>query len=352
MAALGDDLPDLQGIVCRFPARGLPETLITDNGGEFRGGAMKAALDYEPAEADFIPDERHRTAMTQLGVRTIQCIAFNPESKPEAWFRSMADDENQLPGYTGRNAKEKPEALKRQIDMGSLLTLDQYRAWFSGYVARRALHHPIGPRRLVPRAYWDAFQPQEIDPRHLDDMLSRDRWITIGNKLLSLKNLGTYAPVENDRPAYVECIGYRCRLLYRKDNPSVVTLIRKAADGRLIRAACRRLPVGDDWGLALGRGPSEAFREVQAINGIARTMIRDSARELVQGVDPAELDPTGAWRAASANAASDRHARIAAALPAPAPARAPAPPLDELAAAYAATVDDDPLGLNSEPARV
>jgi len=296
-ACLGFSETDLNGTEHAFPARGLPRECLIDNGKEFWGGAMRASLDYEPDEADFGADKKHCTALSQMGVRMVVAIPFTPQSKPiEAMFDAMAGIENLLPGYCGRNAKEKPEALRKQIDRGQLLTLAQYRQWFAGWVAKRARHHAIGPRRLVPAGYWAGHKPVLPDPAQLDDLMARDRWRTLDNKLLTLPGIGTYVPLPAFRDLYLDARGYKCRILYLRDDPAEIVLLHGGH-----RIVCRLLAEGDDWSMARGGEPGEQFREVAALNTLAREANRQCDAELKAGVQPVEIDVDHAWRSANGN---------------------------------------------------
>ena len=111
-----------------------------------------------------------------LNVQVIHAIPFCARSKPiERWFLNIPQQfERALPGWCGRNNKQRPEKLKGEIDRGELLTLDQLRERFTEFVNQynARVHSEIG---CSPNSLWESATPQVLDVRALDMCLMKHK---------------------------------------------------------------------------------------------------------------------------------------------------------------------------------
>jgi len=277
----------LDGQPVTFEACGLPEVLYLDNGKDYTGGAMR--LDLSPEAA--------ATIYTTLGVKRCLAIPFHAWSKPmEAAFSAMAQDENLLCGYCGRNAVLKPELLKRLAEKRQLLTLEQYAAWYAGWVAERNAHHVLGHlREHPPMAYYEGVERRLVDPAQLDTLLLRATNRVIQNHGIELPGLGRYM---SEEPSFILLIGSKVEVRWTPDDPSAIRVIHPATGARF---TVPRVPGGDSWAMIFGGEPSEQFTHAQRVRSVQRRIIGQAAAEVAQAVNVRYLDPTGTYRAAAVN---------------------------------------------------
>jgi len=270
-----------------FEACGLPEVLYLDNGKDYTGGAMKCDLEPEAAA----------TIFNALGVKRCLAIPFQAWSKPmEAAFSAMAQDENLLCGYCGRNAVVKPELLKRLAENRQLLTLEQYAAWYAGWVADRNAGHVLGHHReQPPMAYYAGIERRLVDAEQLDTLLLRATNRVIQNHGIELPGLGRFM---SEEPRFVLLIGSKVEVRWSPDWPEAIRVIHPATGQRF---TVPRVPTGNDWALIFGGETSEQFRHAQRVRTVQRRILRQAAAEAAQAVNVRYLDPTGTYRAAAVN---------------------------------------------------
>jgi len=106
---------------------GLPEELCRDNGKDYRSRQLDAVL-------------------AMLDVAVTNDTPYNARAKAiESAFNVFGHEfEPALPGYTGRDAKRKPEGLQRQIDRGELLTFHEYGERLVEFLTYCNLERPHG----------------------------------------------------------------------------------------------------------------------------------------------------------------------------------------------------------------
>jgi len=229
--------------------------------------------------------------------------------------------ENQIPGYTGRDAKHKPEILKRLIDREQLLTLDQYRAVMAGLFAAWNHTHPVGSRDHPPMHYYADHQPTIPDPAQLDTLLLRPAGTRIlHNHGFDIAGLGRFM---SEDPEFILRIGHKFVIRYTRDDTSAIVAIcpRTAERWRVPRAAADLDP--DPWAMLFGRPAGPAHKQAQAVRSTQRRAISQAGRAVHATLDPQLADPTGGWHIASANV-TRRQLRIPDQLPQPEPPPQPA----------------------------
>jgi hypothetical protein len=114
-----------------------------------------------------------------LGTTLVTAQPYFAWSKPiESWFRAFRDGwENLTPGWTGIDAKDKPEALALQIKRGRLLTWAQFEQRFAEEAGRWNSTHVCGERTAPPNAlYMDArARAKHLSPDTLSFLLQRSQ---------------------------------------------------------------------------------------------------------------------------------------------------------------------------------
>lgn len=153
---------------------GLPQHLYRDNGKDFTchywGGktrVIKGAALPQDAMALLGP-------LGPLGIRTHEATPYTPWAKPiEGWFGGTFPEwEKTLPGWCGKDAKQRPEKLAREIQDGELLPFDE----FVDRVAECLdLYHHRQQDGLdgSPLDLWRGVTIERPDPRTLDVLLMR-----------------------------------------------------------------------------------------------------------------------------------------------------------------------------------
>ncbi len=172
--------PDSDTIACALRDGilhyGIPQHLYRDNGKDFTchywGGKtrlVKGARLTDVAMTLLAPG-----VLAPMGIRTHEATPYTPWSKPiEGWFGAVFPEwEKTLPGWCGRDAKQRPEKLAREIQDGELLTLDE----FVDRVAECLdLYHHRAQEGLggTPLEQWRGATIERPDPRTLDLLLMR-----------------------------------------------------------------------------------------------------------------------------------------------------------------------------------
>jgi len=124
---------------------GKPDHVYIDNGKDYQ--ADRFGKRRKLGKIDFNTETLGTLGM--LGVRTVNAIPYSARSKPiERFFRNIAMKfERYLPGWCGRDNKERPEKLKAEIEQQELLTIDELRQAFAKFIAEEyncAVHSELG----------------------------------------------------------------------------------------------------------------------------------------------------------------------------------------------------------------
>jgi len=120
------DVDDLRaGAGEPLPHSGLPKVLYIDNGEDYKS-KLKKGLKHEGWEYS----REMRSTCEILGILAQFCTKYSPWAKGhcERWFGTFTDQFTRfLPGYCGKDGKERPEGLdeKAMADRGELLDLEE-----------------------------------------------------------------------------------------------------------------------------------------------------------------------------------------------------------------------------------
>jgi putative transposase len=161
-----------QGVL-RF---GLPRRLYMDNGKDFTANFWGGKTKYSRAVT---LNQDSRTVLALLNVTVTHAQVRAPWSKAiEPWFgHTLPPWERTLPGWCGRDNKERPEKLQEEIKAGALLTLDDCRrelaACIEAYHDRE--HSGDGMDGATPRSCWMGIEKRIPDPRALDLVLMKHK---------------------------------------------------------------------------------------------------------------------------------------------------------------------------------
>lgn len=147
---------------------GLPEHWQRDRGKDFQAARLGES-GGQPGQAapGGLPAEVERSATWgQLGVTIHDTLPYQAWGKyVESAFSQFARRvENRLPGWTGSSPDGRPEKLRRELEQGTILTLEGYvrcmadawRDWMEG--------RPIGDREKPPAGFYQAegFEPRRV----------------------------------------------------------------------------------------------------------------------------------------------------------------------------------------------
>jgi len=139
---------------------GIPKVFLRDNGKEFTARRLggKALRLRQPTQKDLGQQRRWPAALpaeleggglwAALGVEVVTSLPYHAWSKPiESFMGAFARMwENMIPGYTGRDAKVKPEILARHLAQGKLLTWEQFEEVVAGLFTWWNEEHMCGER--------------------------------------------------------------------------------------------------------------------------------------------------------------------------------------------------------------
>jgi len=223
---------------------GIPAKVYTDNGHEyvnrFWGKALRNVNLDDPAPS--VLDQIKRFPATLpladeagigglfavLDIERITAIPKHPWSKPiESIFNAFfSPRENLLPGWCGRDAKDKPEVLAKQIEKRSLLTLDQMTDVLAGWVKEWNTSHCVGKREMPPLGYFERFTPRRVlSEQALDVLLS-----PIERKKITQKGLEVCGRLYQSEELQLH-VQKCCQARYDPQDMRAVTMFVKAPEG-------------------------------------------------------------------------------------------------------------------------
>ncbi|WP_447978121.1 Mu transposase C-terminal domain-containing protein [Candidatus Nitrospira bockiana] len=152
---------------------GLPTRLYRDNGKDFTAEYWGGRRVQFPS-VDF--DVNARAVLAQLRIEATNAQPFSPWAKAiEAWFgHTLPSWERTLPGWCGRDNKEKPEKLTAEVKAGRLLTLAECQ---QALAARIEQYHDREHSELAatPRSLWAGVEMRIPDARALDLILMKHK---------------------------------------------------------------------------------------------------------------------------------------------------------------------------------
>jgi putative transposase len=160
----------LRSGILRF---GLPRRLYMDNGKDFTANFWGGK---KQANRAVTLNSESRAVLALLNISVTHAQVRSPWSKAiEPWFgHTLPPWERTLPGWCGRDNKERPEKLKAEIRSGHLLSLDACRATLAecieAYHDRE--HSALG---ATPRSLWQGVSKRIPDERALDLILMKHK---------------------------------------------------------------------------------------------------------------------------------------------------------------------------------
>ncbi|BFU90117.1 MAG: hypothetical protein NTAFB01_13040 [Nitrospira sp.] len=161
---------------------GVPSELYIDNGKDYRchylNGSSHASRNVQ-LSAD-LSDTLAPGVLSPLGVLVRHATPYQPWSKPiEPAFKHVFTEwEKTLPGWCGRNAVERPEKLKREMERDELLTIEEFIAKLDARIDEyhHQEHSVLGS---MPLAAWRGAELIKPSPRTLDLLLMRQRSVKV-----------------------------------------------------------------------------------------------------------------------------------------------------------------------------
>ena len=273
---------------------GVPQAFCRDNGREFVAKRLggKALRLQKPGAADVEGQARWPAAMPgevessavwqQLGVQLITTIPYSAWSKPiESFFGAFSKlFENLIPGWTGRDAKNKPEKLAVDIKRGRLLTWDQFESVFATLLDRWHLEHVCGDRACPPLAYYKDYVARIPDAQTLSFLLQQRQEARVRNGAIELRG-EKYSSEE--LAIYSGCM---VNVAWDPGDPSKIIVY--APHGRVLSVP--QEPKAQ-W-LRF----TEANESVKRAARAQREHLQTRQAEIAGSCSLAELDPTGAVR--------------------------------------------------------
>ncbi len=271
---------------------GIPDAFVRDNGREFAANRLggRAERRSNPAPDDLAAAERwpaeipreveHSGIWQALGIQLITALPYSAWSKPiepifGAWSRSY---ENQIPGWCGRDAQDKPDGLQTDIDRENLLTYEQFLA-LAGYLIEEEWNngHVCGERDCTPAEAYADYDARIPDPQTVGYLLRdrRERRVTTsGIEIAGHRYMSTgLAPY----------VGARVRVAHDPAEPNWITVY--TPDDRVLAVPEARSARWLEWGAA----NTDAKRQERAQR---QHLVR--VRDEIRGATPLErLDPTG-----------------------------------------------------------
>lgn len=169
----------LRAGILRF---GVPQELYIDNGKDYRCHYLNGSsqVSRKVGLSSDLSDTLAPGVLSPLGVLVRHANPYQPWSKPiEPAFKHVFTEwEKTLPGWCGRNAVDRPEKLKREIERDELLTLDEFTARLDARIEEYH-HQEHGVLGSTPLAAWREAQLVKPSPRTLDLLLMRHRSVKV-----------------------------------------------------------------------------------------------------------------------------------------------------------------------------
>ena len=273
---------------------GIPQRFLRDNGREFSAKRLGGGPERlrAPRMQDLEKPKRWPAVLPEeveggdlwstLGVEIITALPYSAWSKPiEAWFGAFSRIwENMILGWTGRDAKRKPEILGKYIQEGTLLEWGEFEGvierlfgWWNG-------EHRCGDRTKTPAEAYAGYEARIPDVRTLDYLLQdrrqlrvRPEGLELGGRLYHSEALGPWVGTD---------------VVVRWDPGEPGEIVVYTADGQVLSVPEMPKATWAGWGAA----NEAAARIRRAQRGYLATVNRG----LLGACTPAELDPTGTYR--------------------------------------------------------
>lgn len=279
---------------------GVPRHWYRDNGREFCARRLGGKADrlIQPRRADLDGRRRWPCALppdvgvsgiwAALGVEVVTALPYHAWSKPiESYFNAFSHQwENLVPGWTGRDAQDKPEQLDTQIRNGQLLMWDEFTQVFREQVGKWNADHTCGDREGPPLDIYRAWaerggEPRQVDPATLSFLLQDEREARVQTKGIELRAAGAarryFSP---DLALYVGCT---VRVRWDPEDADCVWVY--TPDDRVIAVPPALNAQWGEWG--------EPNRQVKEGGRAQRAYLVERRHEMAGATPPERLDPTG-----------------------------------------------------------
>ena len=277
---------------------GLPQVFYRDNGKEFSARRLggKAARLRHPTQGNLKEQSRWPAALPAaleanglwagLGVKVSTSLPYFAWSKPiesfmGAWARMW---ENMIPGFTGKDAKDKPEVLAKHLAEGKLLTWEQFEEVVADLFAWWNSEHICGDRKETPAQAYAALRRSSGEPRiperqALDVLLQDQRALKVRPHGIKLDGR-VYQSVELG-----PWVGADVAVRWDPGEPGEIIVY--TPDGE--RIAVAEAPKADY------KGFNEANELAKRVERGQRAYLREKRAERSGFCTRGELDPTGAF---------------------------------------------------------
>ncbi len=165
----------LRAGILRF---GVPRELYKDNGKDYRchylNGDTKLSRNVALSDSTLLM--LNPGVLSRLGVISRNATPYTPWAKAiESWFgHTFPEWEKTLPGWCGRDAKQRPEKLAKELERGELLTLEEFIPRVSDCIEayHRREHSAL---QATPLSQWEGVPKEMPDARALDLLLLRHK---------------------------------------------------------------------------------------------------------------------------------------------------------------------------------
>ena len=243
---------------------GIPENVYIDNGKDFNAGQNRGKKLYAT--------QLQLGLWAALGCRVVNAWPFNPQSKPiESLFNTLTKRmEHNYPGWTGRDAKDKPEKLKREERNEELLTwpefiaaLEQTINWYNAEHVHSALGCTPNDRAAQLAADYRPALPTE---HALDLMLKRRPEVTCRQSGLVIEGVRFWHDALAGRAKEQFMVFY---------DPADMTAVQVYTTGRQPQFVCTAAADADAaWGL-----DEQTARKIQRRKRLARERVKGFEKE-------------------------------------------------------------------------
>jgi putative transposase len=208
-------------------SHGLPTGVYIDNGKDYRSHLISGSS-KKLGTIDF--DSETKGILSTLKVGIIHAIPYSARSKPiERWFRLWSEGfDSYLPGWCGRNNKERPEKLAAEIKSGQLITMLEFRDMALQY--REKLDAiPYGNRKKSPKEYYQNLKITTVDPDVLDLLLMEKKRVKVASYGIQAFNGLFY---RSDQLMRTVLVGQYVTVRYDPDD--LTSIVAWTEDGRVI----------------------------------------------------------------------------------------------------------------------
>lgn len=223
------------------PFSGLPATIYTDNGRDYRSHAFEGGKIIEKSYGNgMLFNIETDGILKQLGIQNTHAQAYHGWAKPiERFFGTFANRYvRELPGWCGNNPSERPEGfekeLKKLASQDKLLTMEELREWFindvldkyhntehEGYAGRKPLDIYLnGTKARSDTPSWAVLSILKME---FAERIITTQGITFDNKLYWHQEL-----------ADKHLINKHVKIRYNRENKDTIIVI---CEGKFICAA-------------------------------------------------------------------------------------------------------------------